>query len=165
MKAVSIAAALLLTSATAHAKSLHVHVDEAGGDRVSITMPLSIARAALSIAGTTTIEIEDEELSGEQLRALWKEVKGTGEKDLVRVDTKDENVRITREKGEVRVSVREKDGAKVSIRMPEDAIDALLSGTGNQLEVGAALKRIHESFTGELVRVEDRNETVRIWVD
>lgn len=166
MKTLSLAAALVLVSATAQAKSLNVHVDEKGGDNVRITVPMSVARAVLSIAGTANIELEDEEVKAEDLRLMWSEIKKSRESEIVRVESKDDaNVRIAREKGEVRVSVNEKDGAKVEIRMPEAAIDALLSGTGNQLNLAAAMKEIHESFTGDLVNVVEKDETVRIWVD
>src|SRR5688500_877187 len=112
-----LAAALVLLSATAHAKSLHVRVDEKGGDRVSITVPMSVARAAISLAGSAKIELEADDVSAEDLRTMWAEIKKSGEKNLVTVESKDDaDVSITREKGEVRLTVREKDGAKVDIR-------------------------------------------------
>src|SRR5574341_1521365 len=67
---------------------LHVDVDEAGGDRVRITVPVCLARAAITVFADDDIGMSDE-VSVEELRSLWEEAKKSGERELVRVEDDD----------------------------------------------------------------------------
>lgn len=169
-------AAILVASAVpgaAHARSaqkarrLHVEVNEKGGDSVSITVPISMARAALAIAGESRITIEDDDVKVAELRAAWKELKESGEPVKIEAKDGDDDIRITNERGAVRIAVRDRaSGAStVDVTVPESAVDALLSGDDASLDLGAALGAIQEGFIGDLVTVDDGGDHVRIWVE
>ena len=75
---------------------------------------------------------------------------------------------IYREGEFVFVKVDEKDGDEnVQIRMPVTVMSALLSGEGEQLDLQAAMASLTSlgGSSGELVRVEDGGDVVRIWID
>ena len=151
----------------APAKRLHVEVSESSGDEVSITVPISLARAALAIAGESHITIEDDDVKVSELRAAWKELKASGE--TVRIDAKDgdDEVKITNERGSVRIEVKDRRSGKSTVKVvvPESAVDALLSAEGSELDLGAALGALSEGFRGDLITVDDGGDRVRIWVD
>jgi hypothetical protein len=151
---------------------IHVEVDEAGEEdsHVKVNLPLSLVRVALEAApqkvvsegrvrlGEGGVEVED-------LRRMWRALRDSGEAELASVESSDENVRIRREGDVVKVTVdRRGDGADVSVELPVDVIDALLSGEGNALNVLAAVDELG-GRRGEIVRVADGETRVRVWID
>ena len=77
----------------------------------------------------------------------------------------DETVRVAREDDWVRVRV-EKTGEKsesVKVDIPIGVVDALLSGDGESFNLLAAINEL-EGNTGDIVNVEDGDETVRVWI-
>ena len=56
-------------------------------------------------------------------------------------------------------------GEDVQARIPLTVMAALLSGTGDELDIGAALEALAAEGAGELITVTGDEETVRIWVD
>lgn len=163
LASVAVTAVPRAAEARSSSKTLHVEVDESGGDRVSIAVPVGLAKAALAIAGKVEIEVESGDVSVDELRSVWKELRASGE---ARVDIRSDGdtVKIRNERGFVTVDVQEDAGDTVKIQVPEQAIDALLSGkTG--LDVGAALSVLEKTHTGELIRVEDGRDSLRIWIE
>lgn len=145
-------------------RTLHVEVNESGGDSVSISVPFGFAQAALKIAGKVDMEMEDDDLSVEEMRDAWTSLRESGEPAVIDVKDGEDRVHITNVKGMVLVDVGGKN-EKVKIRVPEDAVDALLSGTGNKLDLAAALGALKDGHTGDIVNIEDGADRVRIWID
>jgi len=145
-------------------RTLHVEVNESGGDAVSISVPFGFAQAALRIAGKVDMEMEDDDISVEQMREAWTSLRESGESAVIDVKDGEDTVHITNSKGMVLVDVGGKD-EKVKIRVPEDAVDALLSGTGNKLDLAAALGAMDDGHVGNIVDIEDGEDRVRIWID
>ena len=66
---------------------------------------------------------------------------------------------------QVRVEKCDADGVEaVDIRLPVAVFEALLSGDGETLNVGAAVERLAD-LRGDIVRVRGDDHHVRVWVD
>lgn len=167
---------------------IHVEVREAGGaeESVNINLPLALAQAALAASDGIVKEhmhFGDEgnsDFTVADLRRMWKEAKKAGNAEFVTVESTGETVRIFRKDDFVFINVDEsedsgdedaEDGggrsgpSKVRVRMPVALVDALLSGEGEELDMTAAFEELEKVGHGEIVRVEDGADVVRIWID
>jgi len=152
---------------------IHVRVEEPGKDsKVNVNVPLPVAEAALALAPETVdrsahihLGPRCRDLSLVDLRRAWKELRDTGDAELVSVEEKDQTVKIGRFGDKVRIHVDES-GKKetVNIEIPTAAVDALLSGDGEELNLRAALEQI-KHIRGDVVRVDNADSKVRIWID
>jgi hypothetical protein len=95
---------------------------------------------------------------------MWGELKKAGDTELVSVEDQDENVRVARRGAVVEVKIDRKGKEAVKVEVPVEVVDALLSGEGEELNVRAALAQLQKR-RGDIVRVNDENSTVRIWID
>lgn len=166
----SVAVGVVVMPGTAEARNekrsrtLHVEVNESGGDRVSISVPMGFATAALRIAGTVDLELQDEDIRMEDLRDAWSELRESGESVVLDVKDGSDTVHITNTRGMVRVDV-DGEGESVKIAVPEQAVDALLSGEGNKLDLAGALGALEAGHVGNIVDIQDGGDHVRIWID
>jgi len=154
---------------------IHIEVKERGGDdaAINVNLPLALAEAALTAVSddvTTHMHLDQRhgDLSVSDLRRMWNAMEDAGDAEFVTVEDGGETVRIYREGEFVFVKVDEKAGDEnVQIRMPVTVMDALLSGEGEQLDLQAAMASLTSlgGSSGELVRVEDGGDVVRIWID
>jgi len=155
---------------------LHVKVDEDGGAKVSVNLPISMLEKALEMIpeeefghgnfNNGMLEFDDWHMSAGDMRELWLEVKDGPDMTFVTVEDHGESVRVWKESGYLYVNVREDDdGDTVDVRVPFAVVDALLSGEDGQLDIGAAMRALAEEGEGELVAVSSDDEQVRVWVD
>jgi hypothetical protein len=180
--AVTVAAAAVTGASGARGASpdagsswVHVRVDEAGKNtRVRVNLPLTVVEAALK-AAPDTIESEGRihigghhgrHLTVADLRDAWTQLKSAGDTDLVTVDEEDgDHVTVARRGDMVQVRVTDSgDGDEVHVDVPTAVVDALLSAPGDELNVKAAIAELRR-MKGEIVRVKDKNSTVRVWID
>ncbi len=56
------------------------------------------------------------------------------------------------------------DAYRVRIDLPVTAVDALFSGEGEKIDLGAAIAQLRTE-RGDIVRVDDEKKRVRIWID
>jgi hypothetical protein len=168
-----LAGALAAGRAVAADLWIHVEVNEGREDaKVEINLPLSalermdgfIPREARE-SGRIRYNDRDYELS--DLRRMWAELQRSPDATLIRVREKDSNVHVEKRGDYLHLHARETGGNReeVEIRMPVDVVSALLSGSGNELNIAAALRALARRGEGELLTVNSVNETVRIWVD
>ena len=152
---------------------LHVRVEEPGRQsKVAVNLPLSVVEAALEAAPSTIVSAgrvklgpHHRELKIAELRRMWNELKSAGDGEFATVEEKDEKVRIARTGDLVLIHVQKPpDRDAVRVELPVAVVDALLSGEGDQLDVGAALAQLRNR-RGDIVRVDDEGSTVRIWID
>lgn len=164
--------ALLTVAGAARAESLWLHVKVDGGgddEKVSVNLPLSLIEKAIPMIPEQAFEHgrihfdQGKELTIADLREMWTELKNQPDFTLARVQSKDENVRVAKE-GDYLIARVEGD-EKVDVRIPVAVVDALFSGDGEQLNIRAALEALATHGQGELVTVNDDDETVRVWVD
>jgi hypothetical protein len=153
---------------------LHIRVEEpAKPSKVSVNLPMAVVEVALQaaperIATGGRLHLghhHHNDVSVSQLRRAWNELRSAGDTEFVTVEEEDDTVRISRAGNLVLVQV-DKAGSREAVRVevPVDVVDALLSGQGDELNVRAALARL-QSRRGDIVRVNDRDSTVRIWID
>jgi len=155
---------------------LHVVVDEGGGEKVDLHVPFSSLRSlwpivdgAEDLAGDA-LRVGPVDLRGLDLRRTWDELRTAPDGNFLSVDGTEGQVRMGKFKGSFLLHVDEEDedgdaGASVEIKLPLPVLDALFSGAPGQLDVPAALEALEASAAGEIVRVSDGEDRVRIWID
>ena len=147
--------------------------EEAGFD-LNINLPLSAVEPLVNLVPHRVLSDGQLGLAGREvpininaMRDLWRAIAAVGDTEFLTVDAGAETVRIARAGAEIRVQVeeREDDGVEtVDIRLPVVVIDALLSGNGETLNVGAAVERLAD-LRGDIVRVTGADHQVRVWID
>ncbi|GAB4252710.1 MAG: hypothetical protein Kow00109_28350 [Acidobacteriota bacterium] len=168
--------AILLSSTLLVAQSqstswLHVRVEEGEqGKSVKINLPLSLAESVLPLIETPElkagkIKIDTQELSVADMRKIWATLKAQGEYPLVEVNSPEANVQVTLKGGELLVTTTEGSEKQVFIQVPAAVIEALLSGEGDELNLQAAIQALQQIEPREIVRVQDQDKTVRVWID
>lgn len=170
-----LALALLVAVAPARAQSepwIHVRVVEHDdGNKVSVNLPLALAQVALEVAPRDIMEkgrlkLREKDITVADIRRLWTELKASGDAEFVTVEERDKTVRLARAGDYLHINVNERSGKneKVQIRMPLTVVDALLSGSGESMDIGAALMQL-KGQRGEIVTVDGSDSQVRIWID
>jgi len=170
------AVALSLVASLASADHwLHVKVNEGDGDtKVTVNLPLNLIEGVLAMIPEEEfrdgrIVLEDTDFSIAELRTLWNEMRDSPDMKYVTVESDDENVTVWKEGDYLLVKVREDEGEEwgeqVDVRMPLPVIDALLSSQDDELDLAGALRALAEFGEGDLVTVNSRNESVRVWID
>jgi hypothetical protein len=160
--------------AAAQAKPwLHVQVEEAKGAKVHVNVPLSLLEVALAAAPQPIIDDKHirigrhHDLKISDMRRLWQELKAAGETEFVRVqdDEDGEAVTVSRKGDLVQVRVEgTRKAEKVMVDVPVSLVDALFSGEGEELNIKGAIAELSKR-RGDIVRVEDSKDTVRVWID
>ncbi len=157
---------------------IHVQVTEPGedGKNVRVNLPLALAEVALSLVSDEAIskgqiKLDKHDVSVEDLRRLWNELKASGDAEFLTVREKDKEVRIDRQGDRIRIHVNksgegDKDAAdeQVRIEVPVTLVDALLGGQDDRLDLRAALAELTEE-RGDIVTVSDGEKLVRVWID
>lgn len=159
---------------------LHVRVDETRGgksgkgSKVRVNVPLAVVEAALEAAPQKFVEKgrikidagrDEHDLSLEEMRRIWRELKNAGDTELVTVEDEDENVTVARKGDVVQVRVtNDRDQEQVHVDVPVNLVDAMLSGDGESVDVKAVVRELR-SRRGDIVRVTDKDSAVRIWID
>jgi hypothetical protein len=176
------AAAGTVAAQTAPTAWLHVRVEEArDSSKVSVNLPLSVVEAVLK-ASPEIIEKHgkiklgrDHGLKLADLRRVWKELAAVGDAELVSVESEDENVKVQRKGDVVLVLVdkkpwsdkegkKRKGGEQVRVEVPVSLVDAFLSGEGDYGNLEAAVLELRKR-RGDIVKVQDDDSHVRVWID
>jgi hypothetical protein len=161
---------------------LHVRVEEVHDNtKVSVNLPLSVVEAVIK-ASPEIIEKHGRVHIGKHhgleladLRRVWKELAAVGDAELVSVESDDENVKVQRKGDVVQVFVekkpwtdkegkKRKGGDNVRVEIPVSLVDAFLSGEGEYGNVEAAIGELRKR-RGDIVKVQDDDSHVRVWID
>jgi hypothetical protein len=153
---------------------VHVEVDdtEDEGSHVKVNLPLSVVEIALEAApekivdeGRIRIDATDHDLDVEDLRKMWNELRNAPDSEWVTVEKKDESVSIRRQSDLILIDVDDRKGGDTAhIQVPLKVVDALFSGQGQELNLKEAISEL-KSLRGDIVRVDDGDTKVRIWID
>lgn len=177
---VLMATVMLATLASAQSappdRWLHVRVVDtgAGGESVRVNLPLALVEKVLPAIKAHRlahgkVKLNEFSLHEMDIRGVLEAVRNTRDGEFVTVQGKRQDVRVAKQAGYLLVEVRERrDGQereKVDIKLPFTVVEALLSGGQDELDVAAAVRALAAHGDAELVRVQDRHNTVRIWVD
>jgi hypothetical protein len=155
---------------------LHIKVHDAKEDsHVNINLPLSMVTKTASMIPSDArnsgkIRINDDDIDVAELRQIWNEVRNRPDATYVTVEEKDSKVRIAKRGDYLHIVSQDHDGPRgrgenVEMKIPIEVVSALLSGRGDEMNVGAAIQALARRGEGELVTVNGDDETVRIWVD
>lgn len=148
---------------------LHVKVDEGGGAKVTVNLPVSIIEKAIPLLPAhelhqARIATDHADIELEDLRGLWQEVKDSPDMTFVTVEDDSENVRVWKKSNWVYVEVRDEKGPEsVDVKVPMAVVDALLAG--DEIDIEGAVRALVDHGEGEFVTVSDRDDNVRVWVD
>jgi len=153
---------------------LHVRVEKAGddGESVRVNVPLDVALKILPAIKSRELNegrlrMEDPRVNGVEIRSILEAVRSLDDGEFVTIQSKDANVRVAKEAGHLIVRVDEQTGSKdkVSVKIPLRIVDALLSGSPDELNLQAAIQALSDSSDEFLVSVDSQKEKVRVWVD
>lgn len=166
---------IILCGTAAFAQStrwFHVNVQSGGsdGERVSVNIPLKLVETVLPMIENKEfaegkIELDEIPLTVNQMREIWRTLQTEGDFDLASIKDEDVSLRIYKEGDWLHVRSEEDAEDKISINIPAAVVDALLSGEGDELNITAAVKMLAQSNVDEIARIEDGEDTVRVWID
>jgi hypothetical protein len=152
---------------------LHVRVEEPKQrSRVHVNLPMPVVEAALKAApdaiaseGRIHLGRHGHDVDIDDFRQMWKELKTVGDAEIVSVEEGDDRVNVSKKGDLLLIRVQEGgDRETVHVDLPAALVDALFSGPGPELNVRAAIAELRK-LRGDVVRVNDRSSTVRIWID
>jgi hypothetical protein len=184
---VALVAAVILAGVTAgsHARGaapegrtawLHVRVEEPGkSSKVHVNLPLAVVEAALKAAPETLSSHGKihfghgrhgrHRISIPELRQMWHELRDAGDMEMVTVEEADGRVTVARRGNTVEIRVNETGRDEtVHVDVPVAMVDALLASPGDELNMRAGLDELRR-MRGDIVRVKDRQTSVRVWID
>ena len=151
---------------------IHVEIDREGDDHISLNLPLAAIEAAIALAPSTIVDNgqlqlgRDHEVPVAAIRGMWQELRGVGDVEFATIKHEGNDVRIAREGDTilVRVTGEDDDDEDVRVEVPVPVVDALLSGDGDMLNIRAAIQQL-STMRGEMVRVIEANNNIRVWID
>ena len=159
---------------------LHVRVMEEGEDsaNVNLNIPLTAVEAVLAMMPERAMDrgrirmSRDFELSVSDLRSVWEAVRETGDGEFVSIDRDEGQGRVALSGDVIQIRFDRRAGRdddssderSVRAEIPIAVVDALLSGDDDVLNLVGALEQLKE-VRGDLVRVTDGDERVRVWID
>lgn len=151
---------------------IHLNIDREGDDHVTLNLPLAAIEAAIALAPTSIVENGQLQLGSEHevpvaaIRAMWQELRAVGDVEFATIQHEGNDVRIAREGDTilVRVSAEGDNDEDVRVEVPVRVVDALLSGDGDVLNIRAAIQEL-STMRGEMVRVIEANNNIRVWID
>jgi hypothetical protein len=152
---------------------VHVRVEEgARSSKVSVNLPMPVVEAALKAApdtltseGRIHICPGRHSLSLADMRKIWQELKNAGDTDFVSVEEDDQTVKVARRGDLVQVRVDSRSGhEQVHVDLPVSLVDAALGGEGGTLDVKGLVRELQKR-RGDIVRVTDKDTSVRVWID
>lgn len=163
-----LALSLIASSAAAAAPTtLRIVVTGHEGEEVNVNVPLCLASSLASMAPIEKskggrIRVGDRDLDVAELRTLWAQVKDGGDAELLSVKDAGGKVKVSTRRGHVLVNIVDADSSTVRVDLPHSVVDALLSGTGDELDISAAIAKLSDLSAGEIVRVDDGDDHVSI---
>ena len=151
---------------------VHVDVTSDGGTDMNLDLPLAAVTAMLALAPETIVQNGEFQFGSSYqvpvaaIREMWRELRDVGDVEFVTIQYEGQDVRIARAGEIILVNVSDSDGDDDSVRVeiPVPVVDALLSGDGDTLNIGAAIAEL-SLLRGELIRVIESANNIRIWID
>ena len=154
---------------------IHVEITGDSGANMNLNLPLAAVTAMIALAPDTIVQDGQLQLGDVHevpvvaIRGMWQELRDVGgDAEFVTIQHEGQDVRIAREGDTILVTVRDRDEdaseEEVRVEIPVPVVDALLSGDGDTLDIRAALQEL-STLRGELVRVIEADNNIRIWID
>src|SRR5271154_6367392 len=154
---------------------LHVRVinTNSKGESVRVNVPLDLAEKVLPAIDhdrlhNGKVRIGCMDCDGVDVRTLFEAVRTTKDGEFVTVQSNDADVSVTKKDGQLLVHVHDKNKPKhsqVEVKVPMKVVEALLSGSKDELDLAAGLHALAGQGDVELVSVKDDDNTIRVWLD
>ena len=131
----------------------------------------------------------DRQIPVTAIRTAWAQLRDAGDVEIANIRDGRQSIRVAREGDTILVDVtgtddggegeegghdddadhdgpdRDRDFVgEVNVRVPVSVVDALLSGTGETLDVRAAIQEL-AALRGEMVQVDHPDGRIRVWID
>ena len=156
----------------AQSTSLHIRVQEGELERVSLNFPVSVISAVLPLVEGSFghlkgqhIEMGGQDFGIAELRKIWNALKANGSYELANIQTGEENIRILLDENSLLIDTDEASKEQIHVRIPVQVVDALLSGTGDELNLSGALETLASIGESDLVEIQASDSHVRVWID
>jgi hypothetical protein len=171
---IALVAAGLAAGRAVAAADLYVHVRVHGdkGEEVMLNLPVSMVRNLSGMIPSDArksrqFRVRDRDYDVADLRRAWRELQNGPDTTYLTVNDSESKVWIAKRGDYLELRATERHGKRESVeaRIPLPVMAALLSGSGDELNVEAALEEFARFGEGELLTVNSDDETVRIWVD
>ncbi len=153
---------------------IHVEITGDSGTNMNLNLPLAAVTAMLALAPETLVQDgqlrlgNSTEVSVAAIRDMWQELRAAGDVEFVTIQQDEQDVRIAREGDIILVNVTNRSGngddETVRVEIPVAVVDALLSGEGDTLNIRAAVDEL-STLRGDLVRVIEADNNIRVWID
>jgi hypothetical protein len=164
------------SSTSAHGERwLHVRVisTNAKGETVRVNVPLELAEKVLPAIDhdrlhNGKVRIGCMDCDGVDIRTIFEAVRNSKDGEFVTVQSRDEDVSVMKKDGQLLVHVHDKKRSKdaqVEVKVPMKVVEALLSGSKDELDIVAGLHALAGQGDVELVSVKDDENTIRVWMD
>jgi hypothetical protein len=154
---------------------LHVRVvnSNSRGETVRVNVPLELAEKVLPAIDHDRlhkgkVRIGCLDCDGLDIRTIFEAVRNSRDGEFVTVESNDADVRVTKKDGQLLVHVHDKNKPKhseVEVKVPMKVVEALLSGSKDELDIAAGLHALAGQGDVELVSVKDDDNTIRVWLD
>jgi len=164
------------SSTSAHGERwLHVRVvsSNAKGETVRVNVPLELAEKVLPAIDhdrlhNGKVRVGCMDCDGVDVRTIFEAVRSSKDGEFVTVQSNDADVSVMKKEGMLYVHVHEKNKPKhsqVEVKVPMKVVEALLSGSKDELDIAAGLHALASQGDVELVSVKDDENTIRVWLD
>jgi hypothetical protein len=164
------------SSTSAHGERwLHVRVisTNSKGETVRVNVPLDLAEKVLPAIDhdrlhNGKVRIGCMDCDGVDVRTLFEAVRTAKDGEYVTVQSNDADVSVMKKDGQMLVHVHDKNkskDARIEVKVPMKVVEALLSGSKDELDIVAGLHALASQGDVELVSVKDEENTIRVWLD
>jgi hypothetical protein len=164
------------SSTSAHGERwLHVRVisTNSKGETVRVNVPLELAEKVLPAIDhdrlhNGKVRVGCMDCDGVDIRTIFEAVRTSKDGEFVTVQSNDEDVSVMKKEGTLYVHVHDKNKPKhsqVEVKVPMKVVEALLSGSKDELDIAAGLHALAGQGDVELVSVKDDENTIRVWLD
>jgi hypothetical protein len=164
------------SSTSAHGERwLHVRVisTNSKGETVRVNVPLDLAEKVLPAIDhdrlhNGKVRIGCMDCDGVDVRTLFEAVRTAKDGEYVTVQSNDADVSVMKKDGQMLVHVHDKNKSKdsrIEVKVPMKVVEALLSGSKDELDIVAGLHALASQGDVELVSVKDDENTIRVWLD
>jgi hypothetical protein len=154
---------------------LHVRVisTNSKGETVRVNVPLELAEKVLPAIDhdrlhNGKVRIGCMDCDGVDIRTIFEAVRSSKDGEFVTVQSNDADVSVMKKEGMLFVHVHDKNKPKhsqVEVKVPMKVVEALLSGSKDELDIVAGLHALASQGDVELVSVKDDDNTIRVWLD
>jgi hypothetical protein len=154
---------------------LHVRVisTNAKGETVRVNVPLDLAEKVLPAIDhdrfhNGKVRVGCMDCDGVDVRTIFEAVRSSKDGEFVTVQSNDADISVMKKEGMLYVHVHDKNKPKhsqVEVKVPMKVVEALLSGSKDELDIVAGLHALASQGDVELVSVKDDDNTIRVWLD